>query len=187
MQENDNKNIIFTGFMGTGKTTVGKMLAQKLGREFIDTDQLIEERQGLTIPEIFEQLGEPAFRKMEAAVARELGHREGLVISTGGRLMLDPANVDALSVNGRVFCLVATPQEILSRIESDTDHHRPLLDVPNPGEQIVELLQERRKGYQRFLKMTTDEKQPADITEDFIEIMQKSQKHIAVDNPSYTH
>ena len=66
MQENDNKNIIFTGFMGTGKTTVGKMLAQKLDREFIDTDQLIEERQGLTIPEIFDQLGEAAFRKMEA-------------------------------------------------------------------------------------------------------------------------
>lgn len=187
MQENDNKNIIFTGFMGTGKTTVGKMLAQKLGREFIDTDQLIEERQGLTIPEIFEQLGEPAFRKMEAAIARELGQREGLVISTGGRLMLDPANVDALSVNGRVFCLVATPQEILSRIESDTDHHRPLLDVPNPGEQIVELLQERRKGYQRFLKMTTDEKPPADITEDLLDFMQKSQKHFAVDIPSHPH
>ncbi|MFW2366195.1 MAG: shikimate kinase, partial [Desulforhopalus sp.] len=187
MQENDNKNIIFTGFMGTGKTTVGKMLAQKLDREFIDTDQLIEERQGLTIPEIFDQLGEPAFRKMEAAIARELGQREGLVISTGGRLMLDPANVDALSVNGRVFCLVATPQEILSRIESDTDHHRPLLDVPNPGEQIVELLQERRKGYQRFLKMTTDEKPPADITEDLLDFMQKSQKHFAVDIPSYPH
>jgi len=101
--------------------------------------------------------------------------------------MLDPANVDALSVNGRVFCLVATPQAILSRIESDTDHHRPLLDVPNPGEQIVELLQERRKGYQRFLKMTTDEKPPADITEDLLDFMQKSQKHFAVDIPSYPH
>ena len=187
MQDNDNKNIIFTGFMGTGKTTVGKLLANKLGREFIDTDDLIEQRQGLTIPEIFDQLGEPAFRKMEAEIARELGQREGLVISTGGRLMLDPENVAALSVNGRVFCLVATPQEILSRIEGDADHHRPLLDVPNPGEQIVELLQERKKGYQRFLKMTTDDKQPHDITADLLDFMQKSQKHFAIDIPSHPH
>ena len=187
MLDNHKKNIIFTGLMGTGKTNIGKMLAQKLDREFIDTDDLIEERHGLTIPEIFEQLGEPAFRMMEAEVAKELGQRKGLVISTGGRLMLDPANVEALTVNGRVFCLVATPQEILSRIEGDTDHHRPLLDVPNPGEQIVELLQERKKGYQRFLKMTTDEKHPGDITSDLLDFMKKSQRHFAVEIPSHPH
>jgi len=187
MQNTDNKNIIFTGFMGTGKTTVGKLLAEKMGRQFIDTDELIEERQGMSIPDIFDRLGEPAFRKMEADIARELGQKTGLVISTGGRLMLDPANVDALSVNGRVFCLVATPQEILSRIEGDADHHRPLLDVPNPGEQIVELLQRRKKGYQRFLKMTTDEQQPFEITKNLITFLEKSQEHIAVDIPSYPH
>ncbi len=185
--ENDRKNIIFTGFMGTGKTTVGKLLAERLGREFIDTDQLIEKRQGMSISDIFKQLGEPAFRKMEAEIARELGQKEGLVISTGGRLMLDPANVASLSANGRVFCLVATPQEILSRIEGDKDHHRPLLDVPNPSEQIVELLQQRKKGYQRFLKMTTDEVQPQDITENLLDFLDKSQKHFAVEIPSYPH
>jgi len=184
MQNSDDKNIIFTGFMGTGKTTVGKLLAERLGRHFIDTDELIEERQGMSIPEIFATLGEPAFRKMETDIATELGQKEGLVISTGGRLMLDPANVEALSVNGRVFCLVATPQEILSRIESDSDHHRPLLDVPNPGEQIVELLQERKRGYQRFLKMATDEKHPSEITDNLLNFLQKSQKHFAIDIPS---
>jgi shikimate kinase/3-dehydroquinate synthase len=187
MQNSDNKNIIFTGFMGTGKTTVGKLLAEKLGRRFVDTDELIEERQGMSIADIFKNLGEPAFRAMEADIARELGTREGLVISTGGRLMLDPANVAALSASGRVFCLVATPQEILSRIEGDTEHHRPLLDVPNPGEQIVELLQERKKGYQRFLKMTTDEKLPGEITENLLTFLHKSQEHIAVDIPSHPH
>ena len=187
MQIDDTQNIIFTGFMGTGKTTVGKLMAEKLGREFIDTDQLIEERQGISIPEIFAQMGEAAFRKMEADIAQELGQKQGLVISTGGRLMLDPANVAALSVNGRVFCLVATPQEILSRIESDSDHHRPLLDVPNPGEQIVELLQERKKGYQRFLKMSTEQIHPNDITENLLNFLQKSQKHFAIDIPSYPH
>lgn len=184
MQNNDNKNIILTGFMGTGKTTVGKLLAKKLNREFIDTDQLIEERQGLTIPEIFANLGEAAFRRMEAEIAGELGGREGLVISTGGRLMLDPANVKALSSKGRVFCLVATPQEILSRLVNDQDHRRPLLDVPNPGEQIVELLQERKKGYQRFLKLATDNKQPDDITKNLFEFIQRSPKHFAIDNPA---
>ena len=169
--------------MGTGKTTVGKLLAKKLEREFIDTDQLIEKRQGMTIPEIFTKLGEPAFRKMEADIAKELGDREGLVISTGGRLMLDPANVAALSDKGRVFCLVATPQEILSRLESDKDNRRPLLDVPNPSEQIVELLQKRKKGYQRFLKLTTDDKQPIDVTENLLEFMHRSPKHFAIDNP----
>ena len=187
MQNNDDKNIIFTGFMGTGKTTVGKLLAEKLGRQFIDTDELIEQRQGMSIAAIFDQLGEPAFREMEANIARELGQKEGLVISTGGRLMLDPDNVAALSANGRVFCLVATPQEILSRIEGDADHHRPLLDVPNPDEQIVELLQERRKGYQRFLKMTTDKKQPGEITENLLTFLQKSQKHFAIEIPSHPH
>lgn len=182
--QNDAKNIILTGFMGTGKTTVGKILAQKLNRDFIDTDHLIEERQGLTIPEIFDQLGEPAFRKMEADIAKELGGKEGLVISTGGRLMLDPSNVAALSANGRVFCLVATPQEILSRLESDEDNRRPLLDVPNPNEQIVELLQERKKGYQRFLKLTTDDRQPLDVTENLLDFIQKSPKQFAIDHPA---
>jgi len=170
--------------MGTGKTTVGKLLAKKLKREFIDTDQLIEQRQGLTIPEIFTDLGESAFRQMEADIALELGEKEGLVISTGGRFMLDPANVAALSSKGRVFCLVATPQEILSRLKKDKDNRRPLLDVPNPREQIVELLQERKKGYQRFLNLTTDARQPTDVTKNLIDFIQRSPKHFAIDNPA---
>jgi shikimate kinase/3-dehydroquinate synthase len=187
MQNIDKKNIILTGFMATGKTTVGKLLAKELKREFIDTDRLIEERRGLTIPQIFVDLGEPAFRKMEAEIAEELGQREGLIISTGGRMMLDPANVAALSSTGRVFCLVATPQEILSRLRSDKDNHRPLLDVPNPGEQVLELLYERKKGYQRFLKFSTDGRQPADITKDLLEFIQRTRKNFAVDTPTQTY
>ncbi len=187
MHNNDNKNIILTGFMGTGKTTVGKLLSSKLEREFVDTDQLIEERQDLKIPEIFAQFGEPAFRKMETDIAKELGERERLIISTGGRLMLDPVNVAALSKNGRVFCLVATPQEILSRLESDNDNRRPLLDVPNPSEQIVELLQQRKKGYQRFLKLTTDDSQPSDITNILLSFIQKSQEQFAIDSPVHPY
>lgn len=161
--------------MGTGKTTVGKLLAKQLERDFVDTDQLIEARQGITIPEIFANEGETAFRLMEAEVAEELGNKERLVISTGGRLMLDSSNATALSRNGRVFCLVATPQEILSRLVSDKDNHRPLLDVPNPSEQVLELLEKRKKGYQRFVKLTTDNKQPADIAKNILELIKQAQ------------
>lgn len=184
MQNIDNNNIILTGFMGTGKTTVGKLLAKKLQRKFIDTDQLIETRQGLTIPEIFANLGESAFRRMEADIAQELGKSEGLVISTGGRFMLDPANVAALSSTGRVFCLVATPQEILTRLAKDKDNRRPLLDVPNPNEQIVELLRERKRGYQRFLKLSTDDRLPEEVTENLLAFIHKSPKQFAIDNPT---
>lgn len=171
MPHNDNNNIILTGFMGTGKTTIGKLLARKLKRQFIDTDQLIEERQRLTIAEIFANLGEAAFRRMETEIARELGERQGLVISTGGRLMLDPANVQALSRTGQVFCLVAAPEEILSRVARDAGNHRPLLDGADPGKKIAALLQERKEGYERFLTLVTDNKQPSDIVEDIVKIL----------------
>src|SRR5688572_25976760 len=163
MQQEDKKNIILTGFMGTGKTTIGKLLASRLGREFVDTDELIQIRHGRSIPEIFLELGEAAFRQMEADLVQELADRDELIISTGGRLMLDPANVRALSRNGRVFCLIATPEEILTRLRNDKEHLRPLLEVPNPGERIVELLQQREKGYQRFPQVMTNDKQPAEV------------------------
>lgn len=166
-----SENIILTGFMATGKTTVGKILANRLKREFIDTDRLIEERQGRSIAEIFRTLGEPAFRHMEADIARELGKKEGLVISTGGRLMLDPANVTALTRTGRVFCLVASPQKILARLQGDTANHRPLLDGPNPNEQIAELLHAREMGYRRFLQISTDDRSPQDIAADLLELL----------------
>jgi shikimate kinase len=139
------ENIILTGFMATGKTTVGKLLAERLGYEFVDTDQLIVERSGMRVEEIFQVKGEAAFRKMEADLARELGDREGVVVSTGGRLMLNPSNAEALSRRGRVFCLVATPEEIHDRVTQDKDVKRPLLETHDPLQRIVELLQQREK------------------------------------------
>lgn len=174
MHNIDNKNIVLTGFMGTGKTTVGKLLAKQLERDFIDTDQLIEARQGMSIPDIFVNQGETAFRLMEAEVAEELGNRARLVISTGGRLMLDSSNAAALNRNGRVFCLVASPQVILSRLVRDKHNHRPLLDVPNPRKEVFELLKKREKGYRRFLKVATDNKQPADVAKNILEFIKES-------------
>jgi shikimate kinase len=121
-------------------------------------------------------MGEPAFREMEAAIARELSARQGVVISTGGRLMLDPENAAALSRTGRVFCLVATPKEILERVQKDTDTNvRPLLSVSNPIERIVELMQERQTGYRRFPQMMTSDKTPEEIAQNIIDIYQMQQ------------
>lgn len=170
MTSNNKKNIILTGFMGTGKTTVGKWLAAQLGYEFIDTDEIIEQQQGRTIPEIFQEAGEAAFRQMESDLAQALANQQGLVISTGGRMMLDPANATALGRQSHVFCLVATPEEILQRLQLDTSHSRPLLAVADPEQRIVQLLAERAEGYGRFLQIQTSGKTVEEIVQEIIGI-----------------
>ena len=167
-------NIIITGFMASGKSTVGKLLAEQLDYEFVDTDDLIVERSGQTVAEIFRDKGEAAFRRLESEIAQELGEREGFVVSTGGRLMLDPTNAATLSRRGWVFCLVATPEEILQRIERDAHVRRPLLEVPNPIERIIEIMQQREEGYGRFAQIVTSGKNPDEVALDLISIIQKN-------------
>lgn len=163
-------NIILTGFMGTGKTTVGRLLAKQLNYQFIDTDLQIEEQIGCTIADYFKQEGEPAFRQKEAELANHLAAKDGLVISTGGSMMLNPGNATALSKTGRVFCLIAAPEEILERVSNDSNV-RPLLQGANPLEHIVELMQQREKGYKRFSQFKTSEKQPFDIAGELAEFV----------------
>jgi shikimate kinase len=170
MENKDKKNIILTGFMATGKTTVGRILASQLGYYFIDTDELIESRIGMTIAEFFQKKGEEAFRNMEADLAKELADKRGLVIATGGRFMLDGDNAAVLGKTGKVFCLVATPEEILQRAESD-DHVRPLLQVHNPLARIVELLQQRKEGYSQFIQLVTSLRKPETVVEEILEII----------------
>ncbi len=165
-------NIILTGFMGSGKTTVGNLLARQLDYDFVDTDHLIEARVGMTVQELFRTKGEAIFREMEAAVAKELGVKEGMVVSTGGRLMLDPGNAKALGDTGRVFCLVATPEEIFKRISTDSGVKRPLLETANPMDRIIGLLQEREEGYGRFSQVLTTAKSTDEVTQNLIGIFQ---------------
>jgi len=164
-------NIILTGFMGTGKTSVGRRLAAYLGYAFIDTDDRIEARSGKPVTDIFRQDGEEAFRDMEAAIARELAERQGIVIATGGRLMLNPVNAALLGRHARVFCLTATAEEILARVSEDRRRHRPLLDTPNPLLRIEELLHQRRQGYRRFPQVATTGKTAQEVTQALIEIL----------------
>jgi shikimate kinase len=153
------RNVVLTGFMATGKSTVGRMLAAELGYEYVDTDAVIEERFG-PIVEIFECDGEEAFREHERTVAAELGEREGLVIATGGRMLLDAANVDALGRRGVIVCLTATPATILERV-SRARIRRPLLEVVDPMARIVDLVAERAAGYARFPQFATDDVHPS--------------------------
>ena len=166
------QKIILTGFMGTGKTTVGKLLADLFDYSFVDTDHLIEARYGRSIPQIFAEFGEAAFRQMERDIAQELADQGSLVIATGGRMMLDPANVATLGRNGRVFCLTATPEDILARISQDGLQERPLLTGPNPRQRIAELLQERQVKYQQFPQIMTSGKTPAAVAQHLVELLQ---------------
>lgn len=168
----DTRNIVVTGFMGTGKTTVGRVLATRLGFEFVDTDAVIEGRHG-PITAIFAERGEVAFREFEREVARELAERDQLVIATGGGMMLDPENVALLSRNGRVFCLVATPEAILGRVNADTSRvERPLLATPDPLQRIVDLLAERHSQYDTFTQVSTESRTPDAIVDDLIALTQ---------------
>jgi shikimate kinase len=167
-------NIILTGFMGSGKTTVGKLLAKQLSYNFVDTDSLIEQRCGMTVQELFKTKGEEVFRIMEADIARELGTGQGMVISTGGGLMLNPTNARALSASGRIFCLVASPEETLKRVSIDSGAQRPLLDMATPLDRIVELLQERQDGYSRFQQIVTTGKSPEEVADNLLKIFREN-------------
>ncbi|MBK7896739.1 MAG: shikimate kinase [Candidatus Promineifilaceae bacterium] len=159
-------NIILTGFMGTGKSSVGRLLAQRLQRPFLDTDALIVQRDGRSIATIFAEDGEATFRHWERTVARELAQQQGLVIATGGRLMLDEDNAELLAASGQVFCLTAAPQTILNRIKDDAE--RPLLNVPNPAERIALLLEMRREGYGHFPQINTEGKTAAQVADEIV-------------------
>ena len=118
-----DKNIVLIGMMGSGKTTVGKLLAQRLRRPFIDTDTFIEEREGRSIPDIFTKDGEDAFRALELAVSRELSGSRGLVIACGGGLPTQDGAIRALKKNGLVFWLDRDPGETYDSLNVS---HRPL-------------------------------------------------------------
>ena len=136
-------NIILTGFMGTGKTAVGREAAACTGRPFVDLDDLIVQRAGKAIPEIFED-GEPAFRALEAAVCGEMAVPAGLVIATGGGAVVNPANREALVAGGTVICLETDLETILLVLGQGDD--RPMLASPDRVACIRELLAARGGG-----------------------------------------
>ena len=139
-------NLILVGFMGTGKTEVGKAVSERMGRTFIDIDDHIVQTIGMTINEIFKQHGEETFREIESDMIRKFSKLSGLVISTGGGSLLRSQNVHNLKQTGVLVCLTASPEEIARRVADE--RHRPLLNVPDRIGAVREMLERRSTSYE---------------------------------------
>lgn len=139
------KNIILTGFMGTGKSSVGRRLARELNREFIDTDDLIEKEVGLKIPLIFDRYGEASFRAVEKKIIKDAVLKDNRVIATGGGAIIDEENLAALKASGLIVCLTSSVDAILSRI--GTGKERPLLNQPDRKDAVEKILEYRKPFY----------------------------------------
>ncbi len=150
------QKVYLVGLMGAGKTTVGRQLARRINFEFADLDLEVEARTGVRIPLIFELEGEPGFRDRETRLLAELVTREGLVLATGGGVVVRPENRKLLKANGIVVYLNATPAVLYERTRRS--NHRPLLNVPNPLEKLQELHDARDPLYREIADIIIDTK-----------------------------
>jgi shikimate kinase len=140
-------NVILIGFMASGKTSVGRRLAQRLGYNFLDTDQFIESELGCTIAEVFSIQGEAYFRKLESRLAARLHCLQNTVISTGGGLPITPGNLERLREAGSVVFIKASLEDILKRLERDV--RRPMVQRGELRETVTSLLEERLPSYEQ--------------------------------------
>ncbi len=159
---NSNINIVLTGFMATGKTTVGRLVADQLQRPFIDADEEIIRRAGMSIPQIFERDGEAGFRALEKQVCRDLASERGQVIATGGGMLVDAENRHLMQESGFVICLDAPSEVIRARLALVTD--RPLA-----GDWAA-LLDKRRGAYAAIpVHIDTSDRTPEEIAEEIVQ------------------
>ncbi len=166
-----SKNIVLIGFMGTGKTSVGKILARKLNRLVIDADEVIEAKTRRKIGDIFEKEGEPYFRALEKETIGDISRKEGVVITTGGGAVLDPANLEALKKNGWIVALMAEPTTILRRVKRTLS--RPLLKGENVLSRIEELLRKRKPLYEQSdFQCATDGRTAAQVAECILSLLE---------------
>lgn len=138
-------NIYLIGFMGTGKSTVGKIIAKKTGKKFVDTDSLVELKAGMSVYDIFEQFSEEEFRKLESEVLQEITEDSGLIVSTGGGIVISRRNLEVMKGSGKLITLMASPEAIYERVK-DTDE-RPLLEGEDPMGNIKQLIYDRAHFY----------------------------------------
>lgn len=147
-------NIFLVGLMGAGKSSVGRLLAKRLGKEFIDCDHELERRTGVRIPVIFDIEGEPGFRAREAALLEELVARENIVLATGGGAVLAAGNRKRLAAHGCVVYLRAAVDELWRRTRHDKQ--RPLLQTADPRARLAELLEAREPLYREVAHVIID-------------------------------
>ena len=159
---------MLVGFMGTGKTSVGKILGSKLVREVIDVDLYIEKTEKRKIADIFGKEGETHFRMLEKNAVEAISRREGIVITTGGGVVLDPENMKALGKNGVLVALSATPETIFRRVRNSK--HRPLLQGGDPMSEIKRLYALRKPLYEKCdFNFPTDNCTPSAVAEKVLE------------------
>ncbi len=168
------KNIALIGFMGTGKSTAGKLLSEMLDLQFVDSDEEIERKEGCSVKDIFNCHGESYFRDLESTVIKELSQCTGCVIATGGGVVLSPGNMENLRKNCIIISLKATPEVILKRVGSTGA--RPLLDVENPQHEIDRILNSRQGLYEGDLIIDTSCMSPDDVAVRIRSFIQ-SEKH----------
>jgi shikimate kinase len=157
-------NLALIGFMGTGKSSVGRLIAERLRFEFVDTDDCIEARAGKPITQIFAEDGEAAFREQERELIRTFENRTQVVIATGGGLAANPGCLDSLKSHALVVCLWASPDTIWNRVRHQT--HRPLLQTAEPKERIRLLLADRQRFYrQADILLNTEWRSPRQLAQ----------------------
>lgn len=171
-------SIALIGFMGTGKTAVGKVLAAKLSREFIELDYLIEQKAGRSIPEIFQQDGEIGFRELEIEATKEVADKKNAVIACGGGIVLNKINIDRLRQECIIVYLTASPNIILKRTSGDKNE-RPLLAVSDRASQIRELLRSRQPFYERAadIKIDTSKLNIESVAERIMEKLRENESY----------
>ena len=165
-------NIVLIGYRGTGKSVVGKILAERLSMPCVGMDAEIEKAAGMAIPEIVEKSGWPGFRDLESKIARELSQKDFLVIDTGGGVIERSENVDALRINASVFWLKASVENIVRRIEADTQ--RPsLTEGKTFTEEVAEVLEKRIPKYRDAaqFEIDTDDSTPGQVAAKVLEIL----------------
>lgn len=169
-----NNNLFLVGPMGVGKSTIGRLLADFLCLQFVDLDAEIERRCGADITWIFDKEGEAGFRKREHGLLAEVSAQSGIVLATGGGVVLSPDNRQLLTKKGFVVYLQASVDQLLKRTAQDKG--RPLLQVDNPESVIRQLLQDRAALYHEVadLEVSTEKKKPAQVAEAIVSLVQSS-------------
>lgn len=164
-------NVYLIGFMGSGKTAVGKCLADKLKLKFIDLDDIIEAREDRKIKDIFTQHGEPYFRRKEKEAVRDISQEQNLVVATGGGVVVDPENLVMLKKSGVLIYLHCSPDVVFKRTKDQSQ--RPLLNIKEPKKKIKDLLDKRAAYYAKAdYKIDTSSKSIEEVAQEAINILE---------------
>lgn len=169
------RNIVLVGFMGTGKTTVGRLIAEKTGMPLVDMDSMIVKRAGKSINEIFAEDGEPHFRLLERELVKELSARSDQIISTGGGIVLNPENIADFEETGLVVCLLADAGSVLERVRHDSA--RPLL-AGDKEAKVIALLESRKPLYEAIAHKidTSGRPSPAPTAQEIIDLYESNSR-----------